>query len=40
MKTLVLMTLGAAALYGVAKHYNINSLKDLKAFCMPEKTKS
>jgi hypothetical protein len=35
MKTLVILTLGAAALYQVAKRYNINSVDSLKKAIMP-----
>lgn len=30
MKTMILMAIGAAALYQVAKYYKINSFKDVK----------
>jgi hypothetical protein len=36
MKKLVLLGLIAGAAYKAAKHYNINSLDDLKKFVMPE----
>jgi hypothetical protein len=38
MKTIVLLAIGAAVLYRAAKHYNINSLSDLKGL-MPVKAK-
>jgi hypothetical protein len=36
MKTLVILTLGAAALYQVAKRYNIDSVDSLKKAIMPQ----
>jgi hypothetical protein len=38
MKKLVLLGLGAAAVYQVAKHYNIKSFDDLKNLVMPEES--
>jgi hypothetical protein len=35
MKKLVLLIAGAAAVYAIAKKYNINSLADLKEKVMP-----
>lgn len=35
MKTLVILTISAAALYQVAKRYNINSVDSLKKAIMP-----
>lgn len=35
MKTLVILTLGAAALYQVAKRYDINSVAGLRKAVMP-----
>jgi len=35
MKTLAILTIGAAALYLVAKRYNINSVDSLKKAVMP-----
>ena len=35
MKTLAILTIGAVALYQVAKRYNINSVDSLKKAVMP-----